>query len=155
LKQYIPILTVVLFLIFIGDVQAQVPVMRGWSASPKSESVFQKKADPKDKVKTRQGSFGSSMGRSGSSTGTRSLSKRGTGIGATADDPCPKSQRLAKKQAKGDAAAFAKKNPSGTWALFMYKFRQQYSTCSPFIKRAYVEAAREVLQPKKRVMFAR
>ena len=134
---------------------AQVPVMRGWSSPSDSKSVFQKNVGSKEKGKNEQNSFGSSFGQRGSPISPRGMSKKKGVAGGVADDPCPKSQRLAIKQGKADAAAFKKKTPWGTWSLCLYKFRQQYSACSPFIKRAYVEAARETLQPKKRAMFAR
>ncbi|MGO8879230.1 MAG: hypothetical protein ACLQMS_06920, partial [Desulfomonilaceae bacterium] len=83
------------------------------------------------------------------------FSKQKAQSGKDLENPCPKSERLAKQQAKKDVRDFLKKTPWATWDTFLHKFRQQYSTCPAFIKRTYREAARDILQPKQKVMFAR
>jgi hypothetical protein len=83
------------------------------------------------------------------------FSKKKAQSGKDLEDPCPKTERLAKQQAKKDVGDFLKKTPWATWDTFLHKFRQQYSTCPAFIKRTYREAARDIMQPKQKAMFAR
>jgi hypothetical protein len=83
------------------------------------------------------------------------MKKEKGAVGREFEDLCPKSERLARKKANSDVAAFLKKTPLGTWDLFMHKFRQQYSTCPPFVKRAYIGAARDALLPQRKSMFQR
>lgn len=71
------------------------------------------------------------------------------------EDPCPSSERLARKRGAEDVSVFMKKTPLGTWNLFMHQFRQQYSFCPSFIKRAYLKAARDSLMPKSNRIFTR
>lgn len=75
--------------------------------------------------------------------------------GSGIEELCPKSERLARQRAVYDVKAFLTKAPLGTWELFLHKFRQQYSTCPSFIKRAYLNAARDVLLPQRKSMFQR
>ena len=71
------------------------------------------------------------------------------------EESCPSSERLAKKRAATDVAAFVKRKPLATWELFIQKFRQQYANCPAFIKRAYLKEAKDIFFPKQRAMFAR
>jgi hypothetical protein len=147
---------------------AQVPVMRGLPLSSESKSIFQKKGFSggwghewsSDKKSGGKQSINKGKAPSGSSfkkvtPEEMTLKKKALSGTNIVEDLCPKSQRLAVKQAKMDAAAFAKKTPWGTWSLFMQKFRRSYADCSPFIKRAYLASARDILQPKPRAMFQR
>jgi hypothetical protein len=143
-------MTITIFLVTAFVCEAQVPVMRGWSVSPQNKSLWGN-SDEKSPSDTKAGP-GTGFGVNPK---TNMLQKKKALLGKALEDPCPKSQRLAKQQAMTDAAAFKKKTPWGTWGTFMHKYRQQYGACSAFIKRAYVEAARNVLEPKKRAMFAR
>lgn len=83
--------------------------------------------------------------------GSRST-KSGLGVEG---DPCPKSRAEAMRMAKADAAKFKRTRPYATWSTFLYNFRHKYSSCSPFLKRAYVDTAREILQPKRAALFQR
>ena len=71
------------------------------------------------------------------------------------EDPCPASERLARKQAEIDVTTFFKKRPLATWDLFIQKFRQQYSGCPTFVKRAYLRTAKDMFLPKQKDLFAR
>ena len=164
-----PILLFILAFLIIGlnMALAQVPVMRGLPLSGGTKLLFDKGAAPNELGKESGWGKGkkkktSSWGgatvpepRSGRRFQNEMILKKSAISGGTFIDPCPGSVRLARKQALIEAANFAKKNPSGTWELFMHKFRQQYSTCTPFIKRAYLDVAKEVLVPKPKAMFQR
>jgi hypothetical protein len=144
---------------------SQVPVMRGLPLSPETKSLFNKGAESdepgnksvwgrKEKNTTSWGHKRTFKSRPGAEPKDEMKLKK-KALSGGVEDPCPPSVRLAKKKARTDAALFAKKTPWGTWDLFMHKFRQQYSACSPFIKRAYLEAAKDTLVPKKKAMFSR
>ena len=81
--------------------------------------------------------------------------KKKDASGSELEDRCPKSERLAKKLANSDVAEFFKKTPLGTWDLFMHKFRKKYSNCPSYVKRAYLNAARDKLTPQTKSMFQR
>jgi hypothetical protein len=156
---------ILLFLAVANSVSfSQVPVMRGLPLSPETKSLFNRGAqseEPGNKSGWGGGKNTSSWGhkrnlksRPGAEPNDElALKKKARSSGV--EDPCPPSVRLARKKARTDAALFAKKTPWGTWDLFMHKFRQQYATCSSFIKRAYLEAAKDTLVPKKKAMFSR
>jgi hypothetical protein len=144
---------------------SQVPVMRGLPLSPETKSLFNKGSSSDEPGKRsvwggkekntsswgRKRTFKSRPGDEPKDEMALKKRARSSGVG----DPCPPSARLARKKGRADAGSFAKKTPWGTWDLFMHKFRQQYATCSPFIKRAYLEAAKDILAPNRKAMFSR
>jgi hypothetical protein len=166
MKKFIPFFILSFLIVATGVSFSQVPVMRGLPLSPETKSLFNR-GTPSDESGNKSVWGGkekntSSWGRKRtlkSRPGAEpedeiALKKRARSRGVF-EDPCPPSARLARKKARMDAGIFAKKTPWGTWDLFMHKFRQQYATCSPFIKRAYLEAAKDILAPKKKAMFSR
>ena len=165
--KFIPLVIPLFFVIAASVSFAQVPVMRGLPLSGGTKLLFDRGAPSSELGKESGWGKGkkkktSSWGgatvpepRSGRRFQNEMILKKSAISGGTFIDPCPGSVRLARKQALIEAANFAKKNPSGTWELFMHKFRQQYSTCTPFIKRAYLDVAKEVLVPKPKAMFQR
>jgi hypothetical protein len=164
MNKLIPLFILSFLTVATGVSFSQVPVMRGLPLSPETKSLFNR-GTPSDESGNKSvwggGKNTSSWGRKRtlkSRPGAEpedemALKKRARSSGV--QDPCPPSVRLARKKARMDAGLFAKKTPWGTWDLFMHKFRQQYATCSPFIKRAYLEAAKDTLVPKKKAMFSR
>ncbi len=141
--------------------------MRGLPLSPETKLLFDKSVPSdkpgkksvwgeKEKKKTSPWNYSPFFeSRFGTKRKNEMILKKKALPGRGLEDQCPRSVRLAKKQAATDAAAFAKKTPWGTWDLFMHKFRQQYSTCPSFIKRAYLEVAKDSLVPKRKAMFSR
>jgi hypothetical protein len=145
---------------------SQVPVMRGLPLSSETKSLFNKGTPTdeqggksvwgrKEKNTTSWGHKKNLKSRPGAEPEDEMRLKKKARSSGVIEDPCPPSPRLARKKAMVEAALFAKKTPWGTWDLFMHKFRKQYATCSSFIKRAYLEAAKDVLVPKKKAMFSR
>lgn len=163
----VPLLILSFFFIAASVTFAQVPVMRGLPALSGTGSPLNRNEQP-GQPQNQSGwgkrgrggtsSFGSDsapLPRLGVRPQNEMIIKKNVGLRGVVEEPCPTSVRLARKRAAQDASAFVRKSPSGTWELFMHKFRQHYSTCSPFIKRAYLEAAKEVIVPKKKAMFQR
>ncbi len=71
------------------------------------------------------------------------------------EDPCPRTSRLAKQQGRMDAIKFKRTRALQTWGAFLFTMRKKYGSCSHAIRAAYLEAAREVLQPRQRALFQR
>ena len=68
---------------------------------------------------------------------------------------CPRTLLQIEKLVKGDAGDFKRRYPSGTWATFVHVFNRRYANCPSFVKRMYLEAARDILEPPQRNRWGR
>jgi len=59
---------------------------------------------------------------------------------------CPGTARQARIHGRADAVTFRLEHPSGLWSGFVHKFRGKFRRCAPFIKAAYLDAARKLFQ---------
>ncbi|MFH0822902.1 MAG: hypothetical protein V2B18_09130 [Pseudomonadota bacterium] len=70
-------------------------------------------------------------------------------------DQCPPTARVARKLGLEDGMKFRRTNSVATWGVFLQRNKAKYEGCSPFIKRAYLEAARSVMQARVPERFKR